>query len=84
MNFIYSSSWLPYFRKLWQVKDGVYQWVIAVILGEMIVLDVSKVTAPLTVRYGWAHNPGKANLVIREGLPASPFEKVVQGNDKNN
>jgi len=25
------------------------------------------------VRYGWADNPAGANLINREGLPASPF-----------
>jgi sialate O-acetylesterase len=27
----------------------------------------------VAVRYGWVDNPEQANLINREGLPASPF-----------
>ena len=28
---------------------------------------------PVAVRYAWADNPDGANLINKEGLPASPF-----------
>ncbi|MCP4940904.1 MAG: serine hydrolase [Planctomycetaceae bacterium] len=54
--------------------DGQWQWADAAILGNQVVLSSSKVKSPVAVRYAWAMNPSKRNLLYnREGLPASPF-----------
>jgi sialate O-acetylesterase len=44
----------------------------ATIDGDGVVLNSSKVPAPVAVRYGWANSP-RCNLYNKEGLPASPF-----------
>jgi sialate O-acetylesterase len=36
---------------------------------------------PVFVRYAWADHPQGANLYNKEGLPASPFEAAVPGNE---
>jgi len=61
-----------------------FRWASAVIQGDRIVVSEKKVKKPLAVRYAWADDPHWANLVNREGLPASPFrtddwEGVTQG-----
>ena len=54
--------------------DGQWQWADAVIEGDQVVVSSSKVKAPVAVRYAWAMNPSKRNLLYNhEGLPASPF-----------
>jgi sialate O-acetylesterase len=45
----------------------------ATIRGERVVVEGDGLTAPVAVRYGWVDNPEQANLINREGLPASPF-----------
>jgi sialate O-acetylesterase len=42
--------------------------------GTTVVVSSADVTVPIAVRYGWSDNPVHANLINREGLPASPFE----------
>lgn len=41
--------------------------------GNRVVVSSDAVAQPIAVRYGWVDNPEQANLVNREGLPASPF-----------
>ncbi|HEY3330018.1 MAG TPA: sialate O-acetylesterase [Capsulimonadaceae bacterium] len=53
--------------------DGVYAAADAVIDGKTVVLSSPNVTAPVSVRYGWANYP-IANLSNGAGLPASPFK----------
>jgi sialate O-acetylesterase len=53
--------------------DGKYAPANAKIEGASVVVSNATVTAPISVRYGWAANP-TCNLVNREGLPASPFQ----------
>jgi sialate O-acetylesterase len=54
--------------------DGQWQWADAAIEGDQVVVSSSKVKSPVAVRYAWAMNPSKRNLLYnREGLPASPF-----------
>ncbi len=53
--------------------DRKFRWAKAVVDGDRIVVSEAKVTTPLAVRYAWADNPYWANLINREGLPASPF-----------
>lgn len=53
--------------------DRKFRWANAVVDGDRIVVSEGKVKTPLAVRYAWADNPYWANLINREGLPASPF-----------
>lgn len=53
--------------------DKKFRWAEAVIEGDKVVVSEKKVKTPLAVRYGWDDNPSWANLINREGLPASPF-----------
>lgn len=55
-------------------KDGKFVWAEARIRNDnTIEVWSDKVQDPVEVRYAWADNPDGANLVNREGLPASPF-----------
>lgn len=45
----------------------------AEIAGDAIVVTSDAVAQPRAVRYAWSDDPQQANLVNREGLPASPF-----------
>ena len=55
-------------------KDKKFVWAKAVIEGNQVVVWSDDVPEPKYVRYAWADNPDGANLINREGLPASPFE----------
>ncbi|AWW31379.1 sialate O-acetylesterase [Echinicola strongylocentroti] len=59
-------------------EGGGFHWAEARIEGEKVILSSPMVKRPKTVRYAWADNPAKANLVNAEGLPASPFEISVE------
>ena len=54
-------------------KDKKFVWAKAKIEGNKIIVWSDQVKKPIAVRYAWADNPDKANLINREGLPASPF-----------
>ncbi len=54
-------------------EDGKFVWADAAVEGDHVVVWSDAVARPAAVRYGWADNPGRANLYNREGLPASPF-----------
>lgn len=54
-------------------SDKVFHWVKGRQDGNEIVLDTSKISNPVAVRYGWADNPDDVNLYNKEGLPANPF-----------
>ncbi|WP_245553319.1 sialate O-acetylesterase [Echinicola vietnamensis] len=58
-------------------KGQNYQWVAAKIANNKVVLDCSHIEQPEKVCYAWANNPVQANLVNEKGLPASPFEVVI-------
>ena len=45
----------------------------ATIEGDGVVVSSEAVAQPKAVRYAWRDNPEDADLVNREGLPASPF-----------
>jgi sialate O-acetylesterase len=45
----------------------------AVIDGDNVVVWSQAVTQPAAVAYAWSDNPAQADLVNKEGLPASPF-----------
>ena len=53
--------------------DKVWHWADATIEGKEVVVSAKAVTKPAAVRYAWADNPTKANLMNKEGLPASLF-----------
>jgi sialate O-acetylesterase len=55
-----------------------WQWASARLDGETVVLDRMELQEPISVRYAWADNPGKANLYNAEGLPASPFGLTLE------
>ncbi|MDP9079918.1 MAG: sialate O-acetylesterase [Bacteroidota bacterium] len=46
---------------------------VARIEGDKVSVSSPEVQRPAYVRYAWADNPEGANLINREGLPASPF-----------
>lgn len=54
-------------------SDGQYFTADAVIVGTSVVVSNAGVTAPVSVRYGWAEYP-VCNLSNGAGLPASPFK----------
>jgi sialate O-acetylesterase len=55
-------------------KDKKFVWAKAIIEGESVAVWSEDIPEPMYVRYAWADNPEGANLMNREGLPASPFE----------
>ena len=57
--------------------DRVFKSAGARIVGDEVVVSCELVERPVYIRYAWGDNPEKANLVNREGLPASPFEERV-------
>ncbi len=53
--------------------DKKFYWAQAKIEGNKIIVWSENVQNPVAVRYAWANNPIKANLINKEGNPASPF-----------
>jgi len=47
------------------------------IAGDKVVVSSDAVALPRVLRYAWSDNPQQANLINREGLPASPFRADV-------
>lgn len=45
----------------------------AIVRGDTIVVTSAAVAHPQAVRYAWRDNPEQADLINRDGLPASPF-----------
>lgn len=58
-------------------ENGEYCAAKAEIAGNCVLLRSCEVKDPIYVRYGWADNP-EINLVNGIGLPASPFEALVE------
>ncbi len=56
-------------------SDEVWYWADNVVInGNKITVSSSQVSSPVAVRYAWALNPSKRNLIYNEfGMPASPF-----------
>ncbi|MEO2022376.1 MAG: sialate O-acetylesterase [Pirellulaceae bacterium] len=55
-------------------KDRQWHWAHARLQGKTVVVSSDKVAQPVAVRYAWAMNPSRRNLLYnQEGLPASPF-----------
>ncbi len=57
--------------------DGKFVWAHAEIIGDQVIVWSDRVSTPVHVRYAWADNPVNPNLYNKEGLPASPFEIVL-------
>ena len=58
--------------------DHRYHAAQANIEGGSIVVSSAEVPHPAAVRYAWSDNPVEANLVDRNGLPASPFRSTTK------
>ncbi len=55
-------------------KDRNFVWADAVIRRNSVVVSAKSVPAPVAIRYAWAMNPSRRNLLYnKEGIPASPF-----------
>ena len=55
-------------------EDKAFVWADAKIIGNQVVVSADEVRSPVAVRYAWAMNPSKRNLLYNEeGIPASPF-----------
>lgn len=57
--------------------DKKFYWATARIDGQRVVLRCNEVLDPQFIRFGWADNP-MINLYNAEGLPAMPFEAIIQ------
>ena len=62
--------------------DKKFVWATAEIKGNEVIVSSEKVPHPIYVRYAWADNPEGANLINKEGLPASPFRTDSHKNHK--
>jgi sialate O-acetylesterase len=54
-------------------KDRVFHHAQAHLERDRVIVWSDEVPDPVAVRYAWATNPARANLVNAAGLPASPF-----------
>jgi sialate O-acetylesterase len=57
--------------------DRKFVWAEAKIEDNHVIVYSDEIKDPIYVRYAWADNPEGANLYNIEGLPASPFEAVL-------
>ena len=63
-------------------KDGNHFPAFAQIKKNTVEVWSEEVAKPVSVYYAWADNPEFVNFYNKEGLPASPFKKVVGKNDQ--
>jgi sialate O-acetylesterase len=61
--------------------DRKFVWAEAIIENNRVIVRSDEIKNPVYVRYAWADNPEGANLYNIEGLPASPFEAVLNNQD---
>lgn len=54
-------------------KDKKFVWAKAKIDQNNVLVWSDEIKEPMYVRYAWADNPEGANLINKEGFPASPF-----------
>lgn len=59
-------------------KDKQFVWAKVKIEGDQVIVWSDEVEQPKFVRYAWANNPYNPNLYNKEGLPASPFEIIIE------
>ena len=57
--------------------DKKFVWATAKIEGDKVVVWSDEIKDPKYVRYAWADDPVNPNLFNKEGLPASPFEAIM-------
>ncbi|WP_186804851.1 GDSL-type esterase/lipase family protein [Limihaloglobus sulfuriphilus] len=71
--------------KGFEVKNaqGLWSDVSSCVYADSIVLDISEDDRVVALRYAWSPNP-KANLINKEGLPASPFYFEMPAQKNNN
>lgn len=62
--------------------DGKFEWAQAAVKGNQVEVWSKTIAEPTRVRYAWRNNPEEANLKNRRGLPASPFEAGLTGNEQ--
>ena len=53
-------------------SNNTWSWATAIIKGDTVIVSSASVAAPTQVLYAWSDNP-IANLINKEGLPASSF-----------
>jgi len=58
-------------------EDHRYRPAQARIEGDSVVVSSAEVPHPAAVRYAWSDNPVEADLIDRNGLPASPFRSAT-------
>lgn len=58
-------------------SDKKFRWAKAALDGDRVVVDLTGITPPIYVRYGWANNPD-INLFNKAGLPAIPFRTDIE------
>jgi len=61
--------------------DRKFVWAETRIQNNYVVVWSTEIKNPEYIRYAWADNPEGANLYNVEGLPASPFEAVLNNQD---
>ncbi len=64
-------------------SDSIFHWANAKIKNNKILVWSSEIKDPIMVRYAWADNPDKCNLINKDGLPASPFTTENISHSKN-
>jgi sialate O-acetylesterase len=57
--------------------DRKFIWAEARIENNHVIVRSDEINDPVYLRYAWADNPEGANLYNVEGLPASPFEAIL-------
>ncbi len=59
-------------------EEGTFNFLPAEIQNDQVIINLPDNLNVKKVRYAWADNPDKANLANSAGLPASPFEYVLE------
>jgi len=54
-------------------SDGRFEWAVAELNNNTIILTNKAIPSPKYVRYAWANNPIQANIYNKEGFPMGPF-----------
>ena len=60
-----------------RAADEKWKWAEARIENNVVVVHATNVLEPVAVRYAWANNP-TCNLANSTGLPAAPFEAILE------
>jgi sialate O-acetylesterase len=57
--------------------DKNFVWANTRLENDRVIVWHDNIAEPMYIRYAWADNPQDCNLYNKEGLPASPFEKMI-------